>query len=290
MPDPTGLFNPAREIQEARYWADIGYHEGRNNANVFSQWQYGGAQNPWCDSFVSYCAWIGGFRFPPYSACGDKGEFNVGTSHQHAIREGIWREPSTVARPGWLVVFSFTIPDEHIEMVLSDDGGRELETIGGNTGNEVAYRTRQRTNVVGFIALDEAGQNAPGRAQGDLSVNSTDSMDAVRTHAGGVYVLKADGGVFAYGGAPFYGSAPGKGVHWDMKAAWATSIMLTPSQQGYWILGANGDVVTCGDAEFHGTFHGQLPLATAVQLVADGDSYRAIRDSDGAVLSPVAGK
>jgi hypothetical protein len=52
--------------------------------------------------------------------------------------------------------------DQHIEMVIADSGGNAIATIGGNTGDMVAYRTRYKGNVVGYIALDEAGQNAPG--------------------------------------------------------------------------------------------------------------------------------
>lgn len=156
-------FNPAAMIAEAR--SHVGFHEGPNNENPFSRWQYGDTFEPWCDSFVSYCAFQAGYRFPDYYTFGEKGDNNVGFTHQHAIRQGTWRSSSTIARPCWLVILSFGVPDQHIEIVLQDGGGA-IQTIGGNTGDSVAYRTRQRQNVVGFVALDidvlsPAPSNAP---------------------------------------------------------------------------------------------------------------------------------
>lgn len=154
----SGLYSPARAIFLAKQ--DVGFHEGPDNRNPYSLWQYGFAYNPWCDSAVCYWSYQAGFRFPTYSGSGEKGDFNVGTHHRNAERMGIWRSTSTNAKPGWLIVLSFDQPDQHIEMVIAD-GGSKIITIGGNTGDMVAYRTRYRTNVVGFIALDEALQNAP---------------------------------------------------------------------------------------------------------------------------------
>jgi hypothetical protein len=148
-------------VNTARHFADTQYHEGWNNYNIFSYWQYGSYYNPWCDSFVCYCAHGSGFRFPDYSACGEKGDFNVTSHRLHAMRQGIWRTRSYRAKPGDLVVLSWGVPDQHIEMVLSDAGGSTIACIGGNTADRVAYRLRYRANVVGFIALSEAGQGAP---------------------------------------------------------------------------------------------------------------------------------
>lgn len=152
-------YDAAHAISIARHYADIGYHEGPNNHNDFSYWQYGDFTNPWCDSFVCYCAWFSGYRFPSYSACGEKGDYNVGSHHQHARRDNTWRDKNYRAQTGDLVVLSFTEPDQHIEMVDAD-WGDNVATIGGNTSNMVARRQRRRGNVVGFIALT-AGAPAP---------------------------------------------------------------------------------------------------------------------------------
>lgn len=148
----------ATQIAEAKRW--VGFREGPNNANPFSQWQYGSSQQPWCASFTAYCAYRAGFRFPAYCTYGERGDSWVTAVRRNAMRQGIWRARTVTARPGWLVIFEFTQPDQHIEMVISDQG-QSVATIGGNTGNSVAYRVRSRRNVVGFVALDQAGQSAP---------------------------------------------------------------------------------------------------------------------------------
>lgn len=153
-------WSPAQAVAIARQW--VGFHEGPANKNPFSLWQYGNSYNPWCDSFVCYCAFQAGYRFPSYSGSGIKGDYNVGSHHYHAVRQGIWRTAAYRAAPGDLVVLNFNQQDQHIEMVIGDAGGN-VATIGGNTGDSVLYRTRYRGNVGGFIALTQDHQQAPDR-------------------------------------------------------------------------------------------------------------------------------
>lgn len=102
----------------------------------------------------------------------------------------------------------------------------------------------------------------------------------------GHYLLGPDGGVFAYGGAPFFGSLPSIHRTPDLVFDWATSILPTPTGKGYWIGTAAGSVFTFGDAQFHGTFHGKIgPLQTVVKLFPNGSGYQAIQD-DGTILEP----
>lgn len=66
---------------------------------------------------------------------------------------------------------------------------------------------------------------------------------------GGYIVLQTrDGGVFTYGGAPFFGSVPSRvpGGAPSVSATW------TPSGNGYWILGTDGSIKEFGDAQWHG--------------------------------------
>lgn len=149
-------FDPQAMIRYAKSW--VGFHEGAQNRNPFTLWQTGfTSTQPWCDSFCCNCAYQGGgYRFPSYSLFGQKGDWNVGAHHQHAIRQGIWRDRSYLAQPGDLVVLNFSEPDQHIEIVLSDMGHNRFPrviTVGGNTGDMVAYRSRYEANIGGFIAL-----------------------------------------------------------------------------------------------------------------------------------------
>ena len=67
---------------------------------------------------------------------------------------------------------------------------------------------------------------------------------------GGYWLVARDGGVFAEGGAPFYGSLPGLGIKPN---APITSIVATPHGHGYWLVGADGGVFAFGSAPYFGS-------------------------------------
>src|SRR5688500_4418019 len=71
----------------------------------------------------------------------------------------------------------------------------------------------------------------------------------------GYWMVGADGGVFAFGDAPFLGAATGQ-----LRSP-AVHLEPTPSGQGYWVLSAAGEVVAFGDANFRGQL---FPLPAAV--------------------------
>lgn len=150
-------YDPQRSIDVAKSF--LGYHEGANNYNQFSPWQGLAPNNPWCASFVSYCAVAGGLEFPDYCTFGTRGDSYCPTFKTDAERWGLWRERYWHPTAGDFVLYDWQNDGvlDHIEMVLNDDG-TNLVTIGGNVGNAVAYRTRNRANVGGFIALSESGQ------------------------------------------------------------------------------------------------------------------------------------
>src|ERR1700722_529400 len=61
----------------------------------------------------------------------------------------------------------------------------------------------------------------------------------------GYWLVGADGGVFTFGDARFFGSTGG--VHLDEPVV---GMAVTPSGNGYWLVGADGGVFTFGDARF----------------------------------------
>ena len=69
----------------------------------------------------------------------------------------------------------------------------------------------------------------------------------------GYWVLGADGGIFSFGDAEFFGSVPGLGL-----PSRVTTIRMaaTVEGNGYWILGADGGIFSFGDAEFFGSVPG----------------------------------
>jgi hypothetical protein len=67
----------------------------------------------------------------------------------------------------------------------------------------------------------------------------------------GYYLTGSDGGVFAFGGAPYRGSLPGLGIHVNN----IVRTRATADEGGYWMVSSDGGVFAFGDA----TYFGSLP-------------------------------
>ena len=133
------------------------------------------------------------------------------------------------------------------------------------------------TNLTGATAVDfglNAGTNvsvngggtsltvtSPAGSAGtvDITVTTPDGTSAASAadrftyqNAGSYWMVGNDGGVFAFGGAPFEGSLPGLGVHVKN----IVSIVPTSDGKGYWMIGSDGGVFAFGDAGFVGSLPG----------------------------------
>ncbi|HEX4493879.1 MAG TPA: hypothetical protein VH914_21940 [Acidimicrobiia bacterium] len=97
----------------------------------------------------------------------------------------------------------------------------------------------------------------------------------------GYWLAGADGGVFSYGDAHFYGSTGGLHLNRPIVA-----IAATPTGHGYWLVASDGGVFTFGDARFFGST-GDLRLnqpIVALSPSASGRGYWLVA-SDGGVFS-----
>lgn len=148
-------------------WAktQVGFHEGPNNKNPYSLWQYGNSYNPWCASFQCQAQYLGGYRFNQEATpCtyGDKGEAYTPTEKLRAQQHGTWRDKWWRAQPGDAVLFDWFNNGliDHVEIVIYDDG-TNIVTIGGNTSDAVLYRTRDRKYIAGFWAISQSKQAQP---------------------------------------------------------------------------------------------------------------------------------
>jgi hypothetical protein len=97
----------------------------------------------------------------------------------------------------------------------------------------------------------------------------------------GYRLYAADGGVFNFGDAGFYGSMGSQHLNQPIVAAAPTSLGL-----GYWLVASDGGVFTFGDAGFWGST-GNLKLNKPIVGVAatpDGGGYWLVA-SDGGVFS-----
>jgi hypothetical protein len=99
-------------------------------------------------------------------------------------------------------------------------------------------------------------------------------------HGRGSWLATADGGVFATGGAPSYGSLAGSAT-----TPGVTQIVATPSGHGYWLATAAGAVAGFGDARSLGSLDGVPHGGPVVSMAAtpSGHGYW-LATADGAVF------
>ena len=104
---------------------------------------------------------------------------------------------------------------------------------------------------------------------------------AAAPDGGGYWLVAADGGIFSYGDAAFFGSVGS--LHLN---APVVGMAATPDGGGYWLVARDGGVFDYGDAGFFGSA-GALPLnAPIVGMAAtpDGGGYWLVA-ADGGIFS-----
>ncbi|HVX20774.1 MAG TPA: hypothetical protein VHB02_05455 [Acidimicrobiales bacterium] len=97
----------------------------------------------------------------------------------------------------------------------------------------------------------------------------------------GYWLDAADGGIFAFGTAPFYGSMGGQPLNQPM-----VGMATTPDGHGYWLVAADGGLFAFGDAQFYGSMGGKplnKPVVGMASDLATGGYWLVA--SDGGVFS-----
>lgn len=92
----------------------------------------------------------------------------------------------------------------------------------------------------------------------------------------GYWLVGTDGGVFTYGGVPFYGSR-GFGLHAD--PAPMVSIAADPLNRGYWLVSAIGGVYAFGEAGYYGGGNPAGDAVVAIRAHPTGRGYWILWDS-----------
>ncbi len=97
----------------------------------------------------------------------------------------------------------------------------------------------------------------------------------------GYWLVAADGGIFAYGDAGFFGSHGGAPLNQPI-----VGMASTADGQGYWLVAADGGIFAYGDAGFFGS-HGGAPLnqpIVGMASTADGQGYWLVA-ADGGIFA-----
>ena len=155
-------------------------------------------------------------------------------------------------QPEWwdVIVIPVTSPAglEKVQQAKSYQAVKSLEGVkGSGIGGEVA------TNVYLWF------QTLPGSTSTPTVATSPPSSPAQ-----GYHEVAADGGIFSFGDARFYGSEGGKPL-----AKPIVGMAATPTGRGYWLVAADGGIFTFGDAKFHGSTGGVRLNAPVVGMAAD---------------------
>ena len=97
----------------------------------------------------------------------------------------------------------------------------------------------------------------------------------------GYWLVGSDGGIFAYGGAQFYGSTGAIVLNQPI-----VGMSATPDSKGYWMVASDGGIFAFGDAAFFGSTGGQHLNQPIVGMAStpDGKGYWLVA-SDGGIFA-----
>jgi hypothetical protein len=128
--------------------------------------------------------------------------------------------------------------------------------------------------TVGISLISTPAEAAIASAQPLVGIVSTPSGH-------GYWQAAADGGVFAFGDAHFYGSMGGQHLNSPI-----VGMAATPSGGGYWLVAADGGVFAFGNAGFYGSMGGKPLNKPIVGMAAtpSGGGYWLVA-ADGGVFA-----
>jgi hypothetical protein len=194
-------------------------------------------------------------------------------------------------------VFGFNAPEVNSLPYNPTGGTRKCFTpawgpctsIGiASTGDYVSpgYWIGSSTRVIGAngqvgYGAEVTGLGNTGTCNQVSTVISNAPVVGVGSAQFGALLAAADGGVFAFCGAPFYGSMGGKPLNHPV-----VGIAATPDGKGYWLAASDGGVFSFGDASFYGSMGGKTLNQPVVGIAAtpDGNGYWLVA-ADGGVFS-----
>ena len=148
-------------------------------------------------------------------------------------------------------------------------GSTPAASFTQNSGTQITAVSPPGTGTVDILLTNAQGTSVPGL------------LDQFSYTSPGYWEVASDGGIFAFGGAPFYGSMGGKPLNQPI-----VGIASTPTGTGYWQVASDGGLFAFGGAQFHGSMGGK-PLNKPIVGMAPtptGGGYWEVA-SDGGLFA-----
>ncbi|MGH9093466.1 MAG: IPT/TIG domain-containing protein, partial [Acidimicrobiales bacterium] len=141
--------------------------------------------------------------------------------------------------------------------------------------------TQQSATQVTAVSPPQAAGTVDVTVANAEGTSITSALDRFTYTVPGYWTVASDGGIFAFGGAPFYGSMGGKSLNQPI-----VGMAATPTGGGYWEVARDGGIFAFGDAPFYGSMGGK-PLDQPIVGMAPtptGGGYWEVA-SDGGVFA-----
>ena len=185
----------------------------------------------------------------------------------------VWASDSTGSFPAASAVNIWLKSPSAVNSVL---GGLSSDPEG-----EIGVGVGCAANGTEFVQVATVWKTATADAAVQSPGNITSAYAGCGGDPGGVYEVASDGGVFAFGDAPFYGSAGS--LHLNKPIV---GMSRMPADQGYWLVASDGGIFAYGGAPFYGSMGGK-PLNKPIVGMAstpDGKGYWLVA-SDGGIFA-----
>ena len=169
---------------------------------------------------------------------------------------------------------SYFVDGFNVEQLLGDPGGVSVIVHGGrdNYGNIPSrYQSTDSASPGPDTATNNTGDAGARIACGVV-------QPAGGTSGPGYWLAAADGGIFAFGDAPFLGSMGATPLNQPIVA-----MAATPTGLGYWLVAADGGIFAFGDAPFLGSMGG-TPLnqpIVSMEATPSGQGYLLVAKDGG---------
>ena len=173
-------------------------------------------------------------------------------------------------------------------VVTSAPGGKTVPVSGSTTSAIVGGLTAGTSYTFTVKAVNAVGTGPASAASNAVTPAGTTTTTPAPTPAPSlpqsldpVWAARADGGVLAYGDAPFLGSVAGVPLTQPV-----VGLAATPTGKGYWLVASDGGIFAFGDAGFFGST-GAVALNRPVVGMAStptGQGYWLVA-SDGGIFA-----